>query len=53
MYSGRSDVSLVVWTNSSPVRGLSLCLLLGKTQLVTRPNSGLRRLGDKDDAQSE
>ncbi len=50
MFSGRSDVSLVVQTNRSPVQGLSLCLLLGKMQLVTRPNSGLRRLGNKDDA---
>lgn len=52
MFSGRSDVSLVIQTNRSPVQGLSLCLLLGKTQLVTRPNSALVRLSVENDAQS-
>lgn len=52
MFDDRSGLVLVIQTTRTPVQGLSTCLPLGSTQLIVRHNGGLRRLGDKDDAQS-
>lgn len=51
LFSDVSGVRLVIQTARAPLSGLSTCLPLGSTQLVTRPNSSLRRVQDEGDVE--